>query len=179
MLQNLEKQANISLIKCLISFITCLFLLNQRISDKFLHIKWYFLTYMDIFCLTKTLFSSPTRWPFQTLQGISPHLLTDLGFSSCLQFHDFADRKDWDAFHPTLVAEGLFAFANVLSYLRLFFMYTTSSILGPLQVNKGLKTVHCVSPLWSLHTHFSTVLTMSRSTWPLKMISKTLLLAHW
>ncbi|XP_045647884.1 short transient receptor potential channel 1 isoform X3 [Ursus americanus] len=51
------------------------------------------------------------------------------------KFHDFADRKDWDAFHPTLVAEGLFAFANVLSYLRLFFMYTTSSILGPLQVN--------------------------------------------
>ncbi|KAL0592922.1 Short transient receptor potential channel 1, partial [Plecturocebus cupreus] len=49
------------------------------------------------------------------------------------KFHDFADRKDWDAFHPTLVAEGLFAFANVLSYLRLFFMYTTSSILGPLQ----------------------------------------------
>lgn len=52
-----------------------------------------------------------------------------------LQFHDYAERKDWDAFHPTLVAEGLFAFANVLSYLRLFFMYTTSSILGPLQVN--------------------------------------------
>ncbi|TSO57277.1 Short transient receptor potential channel 1 [Bagarius yarrelli] len=48
------------------------------------------------------------------------------------------DRKDWDASHPILVAEGLFAFANVLSYLRLFFMYTTSSILGPLQVNTGL-----------------------------------------
>uniref|UniRef100_A0A8C8R7K9 Short transient receptor potential channel 1 n=1 Tax=Pelusios castaneus TaxID=367368 RepID=A0A8C8R7K9_9SAUR len=47
------------------------------------------------------------------------------------------DRKDWDAFHPTLVAEGLFAFANVLSYLRLFFMYTTSSILGPLQISMG------------------------------------------
>ncbi|CAB1349966.1 unnamed protein product, partial [Coregonus sp. 'balchen'] len=43
------------------------------------------------------------------------------------------ERKKWDAFHPILVAEGLFAFANVLSYLRLFFMYTTSSILGPLQ----------------------------------------------
>ncbi|TRY58497.1 hypothetical protein DNTS_004914 [Danionella cerebrum] len=47
------------------------------------------------------------------------------------------DRKDWDAFHPTLVAEGLFAFAIVLSYLRLFFMYTTSSILGPLQISMG------------------------------------------
>ncbi|XP_036609982.1 short transient receptor potential channel 1 isoform X1 [Trichosurus vulpecula] len=53
------------------------------------------------------------------------------------KFHDSADRKDWDAFHPTLVAEGLFAFANVLSYLRLFFMYTTSSILGPLQISMG------------------------------------------
>ncbi|KTG24818.1 hypothetical protein cypCar_00039529 [Cyprinus carpio] len=46
-------------------------------------------------------------------------------------------RKNWDAFHPLLVAEGLFAFANVLSYLRLFFMYTTSSILGPLQISMG------------------------------------------
>ncbi|KAM4533924.1 short transient receptor potential channel 1 [Odontesthes bonariensis] len=48
-----------------------------------------------------------------------------------------AERKNWDAFHPILVAEGLFAFANVLSYLRLFFMYTTSSILGPLQISMG------------------------------------------
>ncbi|XP_069583668.1 short transient receptor potential channel 1 isoform X3 [Ranitomeya imitator] len=53
------------------------------------------------------------------------------------KFHCNADRKDWDAFHPTLVAEGLFAFGNVLSYLRLFFMYTTSSILGPLQISMG------------------------------------------
>ncbi|XP_053351188.1 short transient receptor potential channel 1 [Clarias gariepinus] len=45
--------------------------------------------------------------------------------------------KDWDASHPILVAEGLFAVANVLSYLRLFFMYTTSSILGPLQISMG------------------------------------------
>ncbi len=57
----------------------------------------------------------------------------------CLQFKNaevepLVERKNWDAFHPLLVAEGLFAFANVLSYLRLFFMYTTSSILGPLQV---------------------------------------------
>uniref|UniRef100_H3D5E9 Short transient receptor potential channel 1 n=1 Tax=Tetraodon nigroviridis TaxID=99883 RepID=H3D5E9_TETNG len=47
------------------------------------------------------------------------------------------ERKNWDAFHPIVVAEGLFAFANVLSYLRLFFMYTTSSILGPLQISMG------------------------------------------
>ncbi|XP_066564966.1 short transient receptor potential channel 1 [Amia ocellicauda] len=50
---------------------------------------------------------------------------------------DDTERKYWDAFHPILVAEGLFAFANVLSYLRLFFMYTTSSILGPLQISMG------------------------------------------
>uniref|UniRef100_A0A8C5AF49 Short transient receptor potential channel 1 n=1 Tax=Gadus morhua TaxID=8049 RepID=A0A8C5AF49_GADMO len=47
------------------------------------------------------------------------------------------ERKNWDAFHPILVAEGLFAFANILSYLRLFFMYTTSSVLGPLQISMG------------------------------------------
>ncbi|KAG7457147.1 hypothetical protein MATL_G00243470 [Megalops atlanticus] len=50
---------------------------------------------------------------------------------------DMDQRKNWDAFHPLLVAEGLFAFANVLSYLRLFFMYTTSSTLGPLQISMG------------------------------------------
>lgn len=53
------------------------------------------------------------------------------------KFHANGDRKVWDAFHPTLVAEGLFAFGNILSYLRLFFMYTTSSILGPLQMSMG------------------------------------------
>ncbi|XP_072307020.1 short transient receptor potential channel 1 [Eucyclogobius newberryi] len=55
------------------------------------------------------------------------------------KFKNVADteRKNWDAFHPILVAEGLFAFANVLSYLRLFYMYTTSSILGPLQISMG------------------------------------------
>ncbi|XP_048122115.1 short transient receptor potential channel 1 [Alosa alosa] len=54
------------------------------------------------------------------------------------KFKDKAEeRKNWDAFHPILVAEGLFAVANVLSYLRLFFMYTTSSILGPLQISMG------------------------------------------
>ncbi|XP_008395028.1 short transient receptor potential channel 1 isoform X2 [Poecilia reticulata] len=58
-------------------------------------------------------------------------------FKNCKNETDTLDRKDWDAFHPILVAEGLFAFANVLSYLRLFFMYTTSSILGPLQISMG------------------------------------------
>ncbi|XP_059849553.1 short transient receptor potential channel 1 isoform X2 [Hypanus sabinus] len=53
------------------------------------------------------------------------------------KFHAIADRKSWDAFHPTLVAEGLFAFGNILSSLRLFFMYTASSILGPLQISMG------------------------------------------
>ncbi|XP_077683403.1 short transient receptor potential channel 1 isoform X3 [Eretmochelys imbricata] len=62
------------------------------------------------------------------------------------KFHDFADRKDWDAFHPTLVAEGLFAFANVLSYLRLFFMYTTSSILGPLQLQMFNRSTYYLCP---------------------------------
>nr|XP_048719068.1 short transient receptor potential channel 1 isoform X4 [Caretta caretta] len=64
------------------------------------------------------------------------------------KFHDFADRKDWDAFHPTLVAEGLFAFANVLSYLRLFFMYTTSSILGPLQNHEDKEWKFARAKLW-------------------------------
>lgn len=64
--------------------------------------------------------------------------LNALDWTRFLQCKDVPEmeRKNWDAFHPILVAEGLFAFANVLSYLRLFFMYTTSSILGPLQVRQ-------------------------------------------
>ncbi|XP_041125804.1 short transient receptor potential channel 1-like [Polyodon spathula] len=64
------------------------------------------------------------------------------------KFPDNADRKDWDAFHPTLIAEGLFAFASVLSYLRLFFMYTTSSILGPLQNHEDKEWKFAGAKLW-------------------------------
>ena len=37
--------------------------------------------------------------------------------------------------HPTLVAEALFAIANIFSSLRLISLFTSNSHLGPLQIS--------------------------------------------
>ncbi|POI21947.1 hypothetical protein CIB84_014306, partial [Bambusicola thoracicus] len=39
--------------------------------------------------------------------------------------------------HPTLVAEALFAIANIFSSLRLISLFTANSHLGPLQISLG------------------------------------------
>jgi hypothetical protein len=39
--------------------------------------------------------------------------------------------------HPTLVAEALFAIANIFSSLRLICLFTANSHLGPLQISLG------------------------------------------
>ncbi|XP_069826045.1 short transient receptor potential channel 4-like isoform X2 [Dendropsophus ebraccatus] len=46
-------------------------------------------------------------------------------------------REDWDMWHPTLVAEALFAIANIFSSLRLISLFTANSHLGPLQISLG------------------------------------------
>ncbi|XP_075055126.1 short transient receptor potential channel 4 isoform X2 [Mixophyes fleayi] len=46
-------------------------------------------------------------------------------------------RHDWDMWHPTLVAEALFAIANIFSSLRLISLFTANSHLGPLQISLG------------------------------------------
>ncbi|KAI1882786.1 hypothetical protein AGOR_G00238510 [Albula goreensis] len=68
---------------------------------------------------------------------VSAFTLKLVAYSKFDNREDLEERKNWDGYHPLLVSEGLFAFANVLSYLRLFFMYTTSSVLGPLQISMG------------------------------------------
>ncbi|XP_056417932.1 short transient receptor potential channel 4 isoform X4 [Hyla sarda] len=47
------------------------------------------------------------------------------------------ERNDWDMWHPTLVAEALFAIANIFSSLRLISLFTANSHLGPLQISLG------------------------------------------
>lgn len=47
----------------------------------------------------------------------------------------FIPREDWDAFDPQLIAEGLFAAANVFSALRLVYMFSINPDLGPLQIS--------------------------------------------
>ncbi|TKS80791.1 Short transient receptor potential channel 4 [Collichthys lucidus] len=46
-------------------------------------------------------------------------------------------RCNWEMWHPTLVAEALFAIANIFSSLRLICLFTANSHLGPLQISLG------------------------------------------
>ncbi|XP_068123195.1 short transient receptor potential channel 4 isoform X2 [Hyperolius riggenbachi] len=50
---------------------------------------------------------------------------------------EYLVRNDWDMWHPTLVAEALFAIANIFSSLRLISLFTANSHLGPLQISLG------------------------------------------
>ncbi|KAM4047098.1 short transient receptor potential channel 4 [Anomaloglossus baeobatrachus] len=50
---------------------------------------------------------------------------------------DHCERSHWDMWHPTLVAEALFAIANIFSSLRLISLFTANSHLGPLQISLG------------------------------------------
>uniref|UniRef100_A0A8C6WHT2 Transient receptor potential cation channel, subfamily C, member 4b n=1 Tax=Neogobius melanostomus TaxID=47308 RepID=A0A8C6WHT2_9GOBI len=46
-------------------------------------------------------------------------------------------RESWEMWHPTLVAEALFAISNIFSSLRLISLFTANSHLGPLQISLG------------------------------------------
>lgn len=54
-----------------------------------------------------------------------------------LQYHGPKPRSSWEMWHPTLVAEALFAIANIFSSLRLICLFTANSHLGPLQISLG------------------------------------------
>ncbi|XP_077662732.1 short transient receptor potential channel 4 isoform X3 [Eretmochelys imbricata] len=53
------------------------------------------------------------------------------------KYSGFLSRQSWDMWHPTLVAEALFAIANIFSSLRLISLFTANSHLGPLQISLG------------------------------------------
>ncbi|XP_007568694.1 short transient receptor potential channel 4-like [Poecilia formosa] len=50
---------------------------------------------------------------------------------------DCRPRDSWEMLHPTLIAEALFAIANIFSTLRLISLFTANSHLGPLQISLG------------------------------------------
>lgn len=69
-----------------------------------------------------------------------------LYFSSCalvfffvlfFQYNGSRPREEWEMWHPTLIAEALFAISNILSSLRLISLFTANSHLGPLQISLG------------------------------------------
>ncbi|XP_042212142.1 transient-receptor-potential-like protein [Homarus americanus] len=46
-------------------------------------------------------------------------------------------RSQWPANDPTLIAEGVFAVANVFSFARIIYLFQTNPHLGPLQISLG------------------------------------------
>ncbi|XP_066984056.1 transient receptor potential-gamma protein-like isoform X6 [Macrobrachium rosenbergii] len=51
-----------------------------------------------------------------------------------LDTHDLP-RQKWDTWDPMLIAEGLFAAANIFSSLKLVYIFSVNPYLGPLQVS--------------------------------------------
>lgn len=58
-------------------------------------------------------------------------------YSFFLQYNSSRPREEWEMWHPTLIAEALFAIANIFSSLRLISLFTANSHLGPLQISLG------------------------------------------
>ncbi|KAM4796084.1 short transient receptor potential channel 4 [Rhinophrynus dorsalis] len=54
-----------------------------------------------------------------------------------VKYHGQRNREEWEMWHPTLVAEAVFAIANIFSSLRLISLFTANSHLGPLQISLG------------------------------------------
>ncbi|XP_069061597.1 short transient receptor potential channel 4 isoform X2 [Pleurodeles waltl] len=54
-----------------------------------------------------------------------------------VKYNGSRPREDWEMWHPTLVAEAVFAIANIFSSLRLISLFTANSHLGPLQISLG------------------------------------------
>lgn len=60
-----------------------------------------------------------------------------LFFLPSCQYNGSRPREEWEMWHPTLIAEALFAISNILSSLRLISLFTANSHLGPLQISLG------------------------------------------
>ncbi|XP_060744298.1 short transient receptor potential channel 4b [Tachysurus vachellii] len=65
------------------------------------------------------------------LATISLKIVAYIKYSEC------KSRESWEMWHPTLVAEAVFAIANIFSSLRLISLFTANSHLGPLQISLG------------------------------------------
>ncbi|RZC40409.1 transient-receptor-potential-like protein [Asbolus verrucosus] len=53
-------------------------------------------------------------------------------------------REKWHAFDPQLIAEGLFAAANIFSALKLVHLFSINPHLGPLQISLGRMVIDIV-----------------------------------
>lgn len=56
----------------------------------------------------------------------------------------YIPREHWDDFDPQLIAEGLFAAANIFSALKLVHLFSINPHLGPLQISLGRMVIDIV-----------------------------------
>lgn len=56
----------------------------------------------------------------------------------------YVPREEWNDFDPQLIAEGLFAAANVFSALKLVHLFSINPHLGPLQISLGRMVIDIV-----------------------------------
>lgn len=59
-------------------------------------------------------------------------------------FTAYIRREDWKPFDPQLIAEGLFAGANIFSALKLVHLFSINPHLGPLQISLGRMVIDIV-----------------------------------
>lgn len=67
-----------------------------------------------------------------SLKGIASILVSTGRYGPKLQ-----DRGHWPDNDPTLIAEAIFAIANVFSFARIIYLFQTNPHLGPLQISLG------------------------------------------
>lgn len=53
-------------------------------------------------------------------------------------------RENWNDYDPQLIAEGLFAAANIFSALKLVHLFSINPHLGPLQISLGRMVIDIV-----------------------------------
>ncbi|CAG9761861.1 unnamed protein product [Ceutorhynchus assimilis] len=58
-----------------------------------------------------------------------------VSYYEVMQNPEVIARKDWDAWDPMLISEGLFSAANIFSSLKLVYIFSVNPHLGPLQVS--------------------------------------------
>lgn len=56
----------------------------------------------------------------------------------------YIPREQWQPFDPQLIAEGLFAGANIFSALKLVHLFSINPHLGPLQISLGRMVIDIV-----------------------------------
>nr|6YSN_A Chain A, Maltose/maltodextrin-binding periplasmic protein,Short transient receptor potential channel 5 [synthetic construct]6YSN_B Chain B, Maltose/maltodextrin-binding periplasmic protein,Short transient receptor potential channel 5 [synthetic construct]6YSN_C Chain C, Maltose/maltodextrin-binding periplasmic protein,Short transient receptor potential channel 5 [synthetic construct]6YSN_D Chain D, Maltose/maltodextrin-binding periplasmic protein,Short transient receptor potential channel 5 [ len=77
-------------------------------------------------------------WNLMDFAMNSLYLATiSLKIMAYVKYNGSRPREEWEMWHPTLIAEALFAISNILSSLRLISLFTANSHLGPLQISLG------------------------------------------